>query len=63
MTTVKLVEPVPVFPARSVALAESVAVPSPKPDAGPFTSAHVVEATPESASLAAHVMWTAWLTP
>jgi hypothetical protein len=49
-TTVKLVDPDPVFPARSVALAESVVVPAPKLHADPVAFAHVLLATKERAS-------------
>ena len=44
-------EPPAVFPALSVALALNVCGPRPNEYAGPFTLAHVVDATPESASV------------
>jgi hypothetical protein len=51
-----------VLPALSVALADTVCVPSPNDHAGPETPAHVSEATPETASLDEHVIETAWST-
>jgi hypothetical protein len=56
--TVNVIEPVAVFPARSVALALNVCEPTPNEDAGPLTFAHVVDATPERASAAVHVIET-----
>ena len=62
-STVKVVETVVEFPARSVAVAVKVCDPSPKPLAGPFTSAQVFEASPESASVAVQVIATVSPTP
>src|SRR6185312_13580891 len=50
--TVKLVEPVPMFPALSVALAEKLFVPTAKLAAEALMVWQVVESTPESASVA-----------
>ena len=54
----KEVVPLPVLPAKSVALAESVVVPTGKLDAGPLALAQVLLATPESAAAAVHVIET-----
>jgi hypothetical protein len=48
--TVKLVDPLPVFPAMSVAVADNGFVPTRNEDAGPDTFWQVVDATPESVS-------------
>jgi hypothetical protein len=56
--TVKVVEPEPVLPARSVAFADSGCAPAPNDQAGPFVFAHVDEATPDRASAPVHVMAT-----
>ena len=55
--TSKLVDPEPVFPATSVAVAVSVFDPG-RVHAGAETSWHVDEAMPESASVALHVIVT-----
>jgi len=60
--TVKLTEPLPVFPALSVAVARKVFVPSAKLAAEPVMLAQVLEAMLESASVAAQVMFTVWST-
>src|SRR5262245_3286496 len=58
--TVKVVEPLPLLPALSVALAERVFVPRAKEYAGPVMLAQVLEAIPDRLSAAVQVMLTLW---
>src|SRR6266446_4251245 len=56
--TVKLAEALPLLPATSVALADTVFVPRGKAYAGACTSLQVLDATPERLSAAVQVMST-----
>src|SRR5262245_26507439 len=60
--TVNVVEPLPVLPALSMALAERVFVPRAKEYAGPEMLAQVVEAIPDRLSAAVQVIVTLWST-
>ena len=56
--TVNVTDAPAVFPALSVAVALNVREPRPNEYAGPLTLAHVVDATPDRASAAVHVIET-----
>ena len=58
MVTVNVVEPLPIFPALSVADAESGCCPAPNDQAGPDTFAQVLVATPERLSVGVHMIAT-----